>query len=344
MHLVIAVDDPQADDVRALLETHLAFAHDVTPDGHVHALARDGLLDPSVTFFSARREGALLGVGALRELDPAHGELKSMHISERVRGQGVGRALVDHLLAVAASRGYERVSLETGTMDAFAPARAMYERAGFTPCAPFGDYAVNPYSVCMTIAIRERPRAVVLVEGISDQLALEALAARRGLRLADDGVAIVPIGGSKNIRAHLERFGPHGLDVGLGGLYDVGQERDFRRGLERAGVGHDLTRADMEALGFYACDRDLEDELIRALGPDAVQAVIAGEGEIDSFRAMQKQPAQRDRTVEQQLRRFIGTKSGRKFQYARAFVDALDLARVPRPLDRVLAHITNLRD
>jgi len=339
MHLVIAVDDPRADDVRALLETHLAFAHDVTPEGHVHALDIDELLDHAVTFFGARREGTLLGVGALRELDPAHGELKSMHISESVRGQGVGRALVDHILGVAAGRGYERVSLETGTMTAFEPARTMYERAGFTACDPFADYTRNQHSVCMTIEIRERPRAVVLVEGISDQLALEALAARRGQHLAAHGVAIVPIGGSKSIRAYLERYGPHGLDVALAGLYDTGEERDFRRGLERAGIGHDLTRGGVEDLGFYACDRDLEDELLRALGPDAALRAIAAEGELESFRAMQKQPAQRERTVEQHLRRFIGTKSGRKFQYARAFVDALDLARVPRPLDRVLAHI-----
>jgi hypothetical protein len=262
-----------------------------------------------------------------------------MHTSESVRGQGVGRALVDHILGVAAGRGYERVSLETGTMTAFEPARTMYERAGFTACDPFGDYIRNQHSVCMTIEIRARPRAVVLVEGISDQLALEALAARRGMHLAAHGVAIVPIGGSKNIRAHLERYGPHGLDVALAGLYDAGEERDFRRGLERAGIGHDLTRAGMEKLGFYACDRDLEDELLRALGPDAALRAIAAEGELDSFRAMQKQPAQRDRTVEQHLRRFIGTKSGRKFQYARAFVDTLDLDRVPRPLDRVLTHV-----
>src|SRR5689334_10447969 len=138
VHLVIAVDDPRADDVRALLESHLAFAHDVTPAGHVHALDTDRLVDPAVTFFGARREGRLLGVGALRELDAAHAELKSMHTSASVRGQGVGRALVDHILGVAAGRGYERVSLETGTMAAFEPARAMYERAGFTVCEPFG--------------------------------------------------------------------------------------------------------------------------------------------------------------------------------------------------------------
>jgi hypothetical protein len=247
--------------------------------------------------------------------------------------------MVDHLLAVAAARGYERVSLETGTANVFASARAMYERAGFTRCEPFGEYTVNPHSVCMTIAVTARPRAVVLVEGISDQLALEALAARLGWNLASAGVGVVPIGGSKNITSFLERYGPHGLDVELAGLYDVGEERDFRRGLERAGIATKPTRAEMEVLGFYACDRDLEDELIRAVGPDVVMRVIEAEGDLDSFRTMRKQPAQRDRAIEAQLRRFIGTRSGRKFQYARALVDALDLAKVPRPLDRVLAAV-----
>jgi putative acetyltransferase len=150
---VIGVDDPRADDVRALLEAHLEFARAVTPAEHVHALDVDGLLDPTVTFFSARRDGALVGVGALKALDDAHAELKSMHTVEAARNKGVGRAMVECLLAVATARGYQRVSLETGTMDAFAPARGLYESAGFTPCAPFGEYSENPHSVCMTITL-----------------------------------------------------------------------------------------------------------------------------------------------------------------------------------------------
>ena len=156
MELVIAIDDPRAEDVRALLDTHLAFSRDVTPPGHVHALDIDGLLDPAVTFFSARRGGVLLGVGALKRLDESHAELKSMHTSEAARGQGVGRAMVDHLLAVAADRRYLRVSLETGTVDAFVPARSLYAKVGFTPCEPFGEYTVNPHSTCMTINVEER--------------------------------------------------------------------------------------------------------------------------------------------------------------------------------------------
>jgi putative acetyltransferase len=97
----------------------------------------------------------LLGVGALKRLDEAHAELKSMHTSEAARSQGVGRAMVDHLLAVAADGRYQRVSLETGTMDAFAPARSLYTKVGFRPCAPFGEYTVNPYSACMTIDLAE---------------------------------------------------------------------------------------------------------------------------------------------------------------------------------------------
>jgi putative acetyltransferase len=151
--LVISTDDPRAKDVRELLETHLKFSREVTPAVHVHALDVEGLLDPSVTFYSARRAGALLGVGALRRLDPSHAEIKSMHTSREARGQGVGRAMVEHLLGVATRTGYGRVSLETGTMDAFMPARTLYGRVGFKPCGPFGGYTANPYSICMTIQL-----------------------------------------------------------------------------------------------------------------------------------------------------------------------------------------------
>ena len=154
MDLVIAVDDPRSDDVAALLSIHLASSYEVSPAEHVHALDIEGLLDPAVTFFSARRDGVLLGVGALKRLDDDHAELKSMHTRQAVRGQGVGRAMVDHLLAVASGRGYRRVSLETGTMEAFVPAHRLYEGAGFAVCEPFGEYTVNPYSMCMTIVLR----------------------------------------------------------------------------------------------------------------------------------------------------------------------------------------------
>jgi putative acetyltransferase len=151
MGLTIAPDDPRAADVRALLDRHLAFAREVTPREDVHALDLEGLLDPAVTFFSARLDRQLIGVGALKQLDGSHGELKSMHTIEEARGQGVGRAMVDHLLSVALDRNYQRVSLETGTMDVFGPARSLYTKVGFVPCEPFGNYTLSPSSTYMTI-------------------------------------------------------------------------------------------------------------------------------------------------------------------------------------------------
>jgi hypothetical protein len=186
---------------------------------------------------------------------------------------------------------------------------------------------------------RSQPAAVVLVEGVSDQVALEAVAAGRGRDLAAERVAVVPMGGARNIRHFLERFGPRGLDLRLAGLCDAGEEGDFRRGLERAGLGSGLGRADMEALGFFVCVADLEDELIRCLGAAAVERVVEDQGEGGSFRIFQRQPAWRGRSPEEQLRRFIGTHSGRKARYARLLADALDPTSVPRPLDRLLAHV-----
>jgi hypothetical protein len=183
------------------------------------------------------------------------------------------------------------------------------------------------------------PRAVVLVEGVSDQAALEALAARRGRDLEGEGVLLVPMGGAQAIGRFLRRFGPAGLGVRLAGLCDAAEEADFRRGLERAGLGSGLARVDMERLGFYVCVADLEDELIRSLGAAAVEEVIAAQGDLGPFRTLQKQWAWRGRPPEEQLRRFMGSGGRRKIRYARLLVDALDLARVPRPLDLVLAHV-----
>jgi putative acetyltransferase len=143
--------------VLALLEQHLAFAREHTPPEDVHALPLDGLLDPAVSFFSLRVDGELLGIGALKRLDDGHAELKSMHTARAARRRGVGRAIVDQLLAEAAARGFRRVSLETGAMEAFAPARALYAGAGFVPCGPFGDYEPSPNSRYMTLALEDRP-------------------------------------------------------------------------------------------------------------------------------------------------------------------------------------------
>jgi hypothetical protein len=181
-------------------------------------------------------------------------------------------------------------------------------------------------------------RTVVLVEGVSDQRALEALAERHGRDLEAQSVSVVPMGGAQAIGNFLERFGPQGMDVRLAGLCDAGEEGDFRRALERAGLGSNLNRAGMEQLGFFVCDADLEDELIRSLGAAAVERVIDAQGELGSFRTFQKQPAWRGRTTEEQLRRFIGTHRGRKIQTAALLVRAVDLAQMPRPLEGVLAY------
>lgn len=151
---MITQEDPRAPGVRALLEAHLALMRDITPPEDVHALAGDGFADPAVTFFAWREaSGALLGVGALREIDPSHGELKAMHTVVEARGRGVGRALAEHLLAVARERGYERVSIETGASEHFAPARRLYAGLGFEDCGPFAGYADSSHSHFMTLTL-----------------------------------------------------------------------------------------------------------------------------------------------------------------------------------------------
>ena len=174
----------------------------------------------------------------------------------------------------------------------------------------------------------------MLVEGISDRLALEALAERRGRNLEAEGVSVLPIGGAQAVGRYVEELGPRGLRVRLAGLCDAGEEADFRRGLERGGLGSNLTRTDMEDLGFYVCVADLEDELVRSVGAAGVEQVIAAEGELGAFRTFQKQPAKRELSYEEQLWRFMWN---RKARYATLLVNALDLTRVPRPLDGVLS-------
>lgn len=149
------IADPREPSVVSLLDAHLAFARRVTPPGHVHALDVDGLLGENVTLFALRSQGDIMAIGALRELDLGHGEIKSMHTREGARGQGLGRAMLDHLIAESQARGYRRVSLETGTMAAFEPARRLYETRGFEVCPPFADYRPVPNSVCMTLSLTE---------------------------------------------------------------------------------------------------------------------------------------------------------------------------------------------
>ena len=182
-------------------------------------------------------------------------------------------------------------------------------------------------------------RAVILVEGRSDASALETLAARQGRNLGAAGVFVVPMGGATNIGHYLARFGPQGLGVRVAGLCDEAEEGDFRRALERAGLGQRPTRDGLARLGFYVCVADLEDELIRSLGVATVEQLIEAEGELGPFRTFCRQPAQRGRTRAQQLRRFLGTRSGRKIRYGQVLAGALDLGRVPAPLSGVLSRV-----
>jgi hypothetical protein len=195
----------------------------------------------------------------------------------------------------------------------------------------------GPQATSRALARVDGARAIVLVEGLSDQIALETLAARRGRDLDGEGVVVVPIGGAHAIGHFLARFGPMRPATRLAGLYDMGEEELFRHHLERAGFGTRLTRPEMERLGFHVCVVDLEDELIRALGPDAVEAVLDAHDDLEPFRTFQRQPQWRGQATERQLRRFLGSADRRKLRYARFLVEALDLDRVPRPLDAVLA-------
>jgi putative acetyltransferase len=149
----IAVTDPRAPDVRALLQQHLEFALAQTPPEHSFALDVAGLLDPAITVFGYRVDGGLLGIGAIKHLARRHAEIKSMHTAAAARGQGVGRAMLAHLLGVARARGFRRVSLETGTTAAFAPARALYESAGFVLCGPFAAYRPSGDNLFMTLKL-----------------------------------------------------------------------------------------------------------------------------------------------------------------------------------------------
>jgi putative acetyltransferase len=149
----IEIDDPARSDVQALLNEHLRDMYTLSPPESVHALDVTKLKTPDITFWSVREHGVLLGCGALKQLDPAHGEIKSMRTPAALRRRGAGRAILEHIIAVARSRGYKRLSLETGSMPAFLPARRLYESFGFSYCDPFGEYQPDPYSVFMTLCL-----------------------------------------------------------------------------------------------------------------------------------------------------------------------------------------------
>jgi hypothetical protein len=210
---------------------------------------------------------------------------------------------------------------------------------------------------------REAPGSctVVLVEGMSDQAAVQTLAARRGRDLPGENIFVVPMGGATNIAHFLAMFGPNGFGVRLAGLCDEAEEHDFRRGLEHAGLaagpsagpraglaagpragprdGLSAGPFDLARLGFFVCVADLEDELIRALGAGRVERLIAEQGELTPFQTFSKQPAHRGEPRELQLHRFVGTRSGRKIRYGHPLAAALDLTQVPGPLAGLLAWV-----
>ena len=151
--LVIEQEDPLTPDVKALLQTHLDFCHEVTPLEHSFALDVEKLRVPEITFFAARDDGLLLGVGALKELGAGEAELKSMHTSKESRGKGVGTAIVAHILEFARSQNLTRVNLETGSHPPYEPARRLYLGLGFQPSAPFGDYVPSEFNTFMCITL-----------------------------------------------------------------------------------------------------------------------------------------------------------------------------------------------
>ncbi|MGH3417300.1 MAG: TOPRIM nucleotidyl transferase/hydrolase domain-containing protein [Actinocrinis sp.] len=185
-------------------------------------------------------------------------------------------------------------------------------------------------------------QAVVLVEGVSDRVALETVARRRGMDLEADGVAVVAMDGITNVSRFLAHYRANEPHTQITGLYDEAEESFVRRSLELIGhdVAPDCARTSLEALGFFSCSADLEDELIRALGPREVERLVEAEGQLRSFRKLQQQPALRDWSVHDQLRRMMSGRSGAKERYAAVMARALPLDRVPRPLSEVLAYVS----
>lgn len=171
---------------------------------------------------------------------------------------------------------------------------------------------------------------VVLVEGLSDCFAVETVADRLGCALEERGVAVLPTGGVTNVGRFLAVFGPEGRNVRLAGLCDAAEAAWLRARLDRAGVS---------ARGFFVCDRDLEDELIRGVGAEIVVAIIDREGERESLRRMQQMPFHRGGAIDGHLHRFMGARSGRKYRYSRLLAEALDADSVPPPLRDLVAHV-----
>ncbi|NUS85561.1 MAG: ATP-dependent endonuclease [Streptomyces sp.] len=190
--------------------------------------------------------------------------------------------------------------------------------------------AGGPGDPARELAARLPVRTAVLLEGLSDAAAVSTLAARRGRNLAAEGVCVLPMGGAMSVGRFAGLLGPSGLGLRLTGLCDEAERGYYARGLARAGAGRQ---------GFFVCAADLEDELIRALGVRRMEELVRAEGELRALQTFLRQPAQRNRTSQQQLRRFLGTKKGRKIHYGRVLVEALDPDRIPAPLDGLLTSL-----
>ncbi|MGK5530431.1 TOPRIM nucleotidyl transferase/hydrolase domain-containing protein [Streptomyces sp. URMC 129] len=189
-----------------------------------------------------------------------------------------------------------------------------------------GWAAGGPGAPARELAVRLPVRAVVLLEGPSDAAAVGALAAGRGRDLAAEGVCVLSMGGAMGVGRFARLLGPTGLDLRLAGLCDEAERGFYARGWQGEQT-------------FFVCAADLEDELIRALGMTRVEEVVRAEGDLRALHTFLRQPAQRGRTPQQQMRRFLGTKKGRKIHYGRALVEALDPDRVPAPLDALLTSL-----
>jgi Overcoming lysogenization defect protein-like, TOPRIM domain len=202
------------------------------------------------------------------------------------------------------------------------------------------DYVHGPAAATQATALAlekvSDAAAVVLVEGISDQIAIETLAARLGRDFAAERVAVLPTGGAHAMTRYLRLLGPAGAGLRLAGMCDLAEENLVRRGLADAGIGSAGSRAEMQWLGFPVCVEDLEDELIRAIGVARFEALIDSQGDLGSFRSLQRQPQWRGEPTQAQLHRFLGSGASRKLRYARLLVGVLNLDRLPRPLETVL--------
>jgi len=179
-------------------------------------------------------------------------------------------------------------------------------------------------------------RSAILVEGVSDQRAMETLARRRGRDLEADGVVVIPIAGATNLGRFLDLLGPRGCGLSLSGLCDQAEAAEFARALGRSGMGDDQDAGGLAALGFFVCVRDLEEELIRALGVEAMLSIIESQGHLRRFRTYQAQASHQHKRVEEQLWRWLGN---HKIRYAPLMVEALALDRIPPQLDDVLARV-----